>query len=170
MTATRYNLTDVGCYLDSTFGRQRIRWELAEMIRGLPGADADLMSSLRGPLEEAPDDLSDEDDALEILQAVTDDASWEFRDGDLMLVGRPTLYLDDLDAAEGLVEIHVQCPGAAAWAKDEQTIAGARWECCGGDFAYAIVANDPDLVEELESDGYELNLDNYSGPDDTEGK
>lgn len=75
------------------------------------------------------------------------------------------LVLDNLDQEEeGTVVITVKGRGAAAWAKDDQSVAGARWETDGPDFAYAMPLDHPGLVEELENDGYELNLDEYSPP------
>ena len=75
------------------------------------------------------------------------------------------LVLDNLDQEEeGTVVITVNGRGAAAWAKDDQSVAGSHWETDGPDFAYAMPLDHPGLVEELESEGYELDLDNYSPP------
>jgi len=61
-------------------------------------------------------------------------------------------------------------PGAIKWAKEDQTIAGERWESADGDdFAYAMPADHPGLVAELEKEGYTLNLDEYSPPEQSDG-
>jgi hypothetical protein len=80
-----------------------------------------------------------------------------------------TVHLDNLDDRDGCVMVTVSGPGAHAWAMEDQTIAGARWEGDRDDFAYAMPADHPGLVAELESEGYTLNLDEYSPPEDEEG-
>jgi hypothetical protein len=74
------------------------------------------------------------------------------------------VHLDNMDQAEDAVVAFVDGPGATAWAKDDQTISGSRWESDGPDFAYAILSDHPGLLAELEHEGYELNLDAYSPP------
>ncbi len=84
-----FDATDVGCHADGTFGHQHIRETLSRLIDTLDGGmcneDAQtLMESLEGDM---PDDAWDEDEAIEILQQnSTDDVSWEFVDGSLLLV------------------------------------------------------------------------------------
>lgn len=73
--------------------------------------------------------------------------------------------LDNMDQDEDSVVAMVQGPGASAWAKDDQSIAGSRWESDGPDFAYAILSDHPGLLDELKSEGYELDLDSYSPPE-----
>jgi hypothetical protein len=71
--------------------------------------------------------------------------------------------LDNMDQDDAVVAT-VNARGAAAWAKNYQNIAGNRWESDGPDFAYAILSDYPGLVAELQKDGYELDLDEYSPP------
>ena len=78
-----------------------------------------------------------------------------------------TVYLDNLDDREGAVMAEVHGQGALRWAKEDQSIAGASWEGADGDdFAYAMPTDHPGLVEELEKEGYRLNLDAYSPPEE----
>lgn len=81
-----------------------------------------------------------------------------------------TVKLDNLDSSDEdpQVTANVSGPGAAKWAKDDQTIDGTRWESDGDDFAYAVLSDDPGLVGRLEAEGYDLNLDEYSPPDEHE--
>jgi hypothetical protein len=81
-----------------------------------------------------------------------------------------TVYLDNLEDRDGCVMATVSGPGALKWAKEDQTIAGERWESADGDdFAYAMPADHPGLVAELEKEGYTLNLDEYSPPEQSDG-
>jgi len=76
-----------------------------------------------------------------------------------------TVHLDNLEGRDGCVMATVSGPGALKWAKDDQTIAGERWESADGDdFAYAMPVDHPGLVADLEKEGYTLNLDNYTPP------
>jgi hypothetical protein len=81
-----------------------------------------------------------------------------------------TIYLDNLDHDDGMVTVHAQGPGAAAWAKNDQSIMGSNWETDGPDFAYAIISDEVGLVEALESEGYEVNDDDYSPMDEEESE
>lgn len=75
---------------------------------------------------------------------------------------RFTVKLDNLDDRDGCVMATVSGLGALTWAKDDQTIGGASWEGADGDdFAYAMPLDHPGLVEELEGEGYELDLSEY---------
>lgn len=74
--------------------------------------------------------------------------------------------LDNLEDRDGAVMAFVEGKGAAKWAKDQQSIADSNWESDGPDFAYAMPTDHEGLVEELESEGYDLNLDEYSPPED----
>ena len=65
----------------------------------------------------------------------------------------------------GTALITMRGPYAAAKAERDQSIAGSHWETDDDDFAYAIVVDHPDLVDELENDGYDVNTDDYSPPD-----
>jgi hypothetical protein len=76
----------------------------------------------------------------------------------------PTIYLDNLDYDDGMVTVHISGPGAAAWAKHDQSIQGSMWETDGDDFAYSIIMDSPTLVEELTKDGYNVDDSEYSAP------
>ncbi len=84
-----------------------------------------------------------------------------------------TIYLDNLSdyqdpdpELDDMVKVHVSGPGAAAWAKEEhQSIAGSNWESTDPDFAYAIIGDSSDLIEQLKAEGYtDINDDEYSPP------
>jgi hypothetical protein len=76
-----------------------------------------------------------------------------------------TVVLEDSDSDEYAVIATVSGPGAAAFARDEQSIGGSRWETDGPDFAYAVLSNHADLVDELQREGYYLDVDMYTPPD-----
>ena len=84
-----YNRMDLGCHGDGTFGHDHIRYRLAELVDAVDGfigneAAMELIASLQG---EMPDDAWDEDEALELLNSVTEDgAQWILDGGDLLLV------------------------------------------------------------------------------------
>ena len=70
------------------------------------------------------------------------------------------IYLDNGhgDRDDGMASIHTWDSAAA---KHDQTILGSDWEI-DGDFAYAYVTDRPNLIEELEADGYTVKEDgNY---------
>ena len=75
-----------------------------------------------------------------------------------------TVYLDSLGNDDGMVNIYLRHPRACDLAMHHQSIAGAAWECVDDDLAYAIVDNHHDLVAEIESEGYDANLDEYDPP------
>lgn len=79
-----------------------------------------------------------------------------------------TVHLDNLDDRDGCVMATVSGPGALKWAKEEdRSIAGAMWESGDSDdFAYAMPGDHIGLVAELENEGYTLNLDEYSPPEE----
>lgn len=75
-----------------------------------------------------------------------------------------TVLLEDRD--DDLVAVTVQAPGCARWAKFHQTIAGERWETDGPDLAYALFsAGDTRLVDEMQGEGYKLDLSQYTIPE-----
>lgn len=80
----------------------------------------------------------------------------------------PTVRLDNLAGESGIVMVDVSGLGVKAWAKEDQSISGSLWEIADDDleyaYAYAIVDDHPGLVDELEKEGYKLNLDDYSPP------
>lgn len=79
---------------------------------------------------------------------------------------RFTVHLDNLDRDDDVL-VTVSGEGALAWAKNDQSIDGSSWEGSDGpDFAYAVISDRPSLVEELEAEGYDLNLDEYFEPED----
>ena len=90
-----FTTKDIGCHADSCHGHANIRARLGDYIeRIIPeGSNPELLNSLRSE-DDYPDDLSDEEDAIDILQSVTDDGlCWIMDSGDLLLVRE-----DQLDA------------------------------------------------------------------------
>ena len=88
--ALAYTKKDVGCYIDGAFGEEHRRTKLADMVRDLETAEMieqrgySVVESLSN---ENVDDISDEDDALEILQEFTESGLvWMFEAGDLLLM------------------------------------------------------------------------------------
>ena len=72
----KYTITDVGCYIDGASGHSDHRHQLASMIEDY---NAVLANELRdGNWQNWPDDLSDEDDAIELLDAHTDEGLYWF--------------------------------------------------------------------------------------------
>jgi hypothetical protein len=79
----QYTRRDAGCYADGTFGHDHCRAVLANLLTDIDCPDSGLILSLNGPM---PDDAWDELDALDALQAVTEDGLvWGFESGDLVL-------------------------------------------------------------------------------------
>jgi hypothetical protein len=78
------------------------------------------------------------------------------------------IKLDNLGSDDDTVMVTCSGPGALRWAKEEdQSIAGSMWEGAdGADGAYAIISDHPDLLEQLEKDGYDdIDTDEYCPPD-----
>lgn len=68
-----------GVYIDSAAGHEHIRQVLANLVEEYA---PDLASELRG----APSpDLSEEDDALDVLNQMTRGGVWSFHNGDIIL-------------------------------------------------------------------------------------
>lgn len=82
----------------------------------------------------------------------------------------PTIFLDNTGGQEeGFVTIHANEPGAGVWAKDvDGSIMGSNWEADGPDFAYAIIVDEPGLVEKLEAEGYNVDDSQYYEMDESE--
>lgn len=81
-TRTSYDFTvlDAGVYGDAAFGEEHVRDILANLVEHF---DMELAEELRG---EPSDDLSEEDDAIDLLNDRTEPgAVWEFVEGDLVL-------------------------------------------------------------------------------------
>lgn len=78
----------------------------------------------------------------------------------------PTVVMSNTD--EDGVLLVVDGEGAADWARNDQTIYGARWEI-DGTVGVAIVPNEPDLADRLRAEGYLIDDSEWSPPDeDTE--
>jgi len=68
----------------------------------------------------------------------------------------PRIKLENSDDDDGMVLATMSLDRAAEIAKEEfQSIEGSNWEG-SGDFAYAYFPNRPDLVEDLEAEGYDV--------------
>ena len=75
------------------------------------------------------------------------------------------VHLDNLEDRDGAVMASVSGKGARAWAENQQSIGGSSWEGAGDDhYAYAMPTDHPGLVAELEKEGYELDLSEYTPP------
>jgi len=85
---------------------------------------------------------------------------------------RLTVKLSNLDGDDGCVLAEVSGWGAHPWARWDQTITGSRWETPHDmpGVAYAMPCNDPGLVGELNAEGYDLALSEYSPPDERIGE
>jgi hypothetical protein len=78
---------------------------------------------------------------------------------------RLTLSLNNDSSYEGSVLISAQGWDAWLWAKNDQSIAGSRWESAGSDYIYAMPSDHPKLVDELRKEGYKLDLTYYCFPE-----
>ena len=77
----RYGNASIGCWGDSTFGHTHVRKRLSIMVRGECVEVADML------LDKPSDDLSEEDEAIEILnEQCNDGVFFDFIDGDLVCV------------------------------------------------------------------------------------
>lgn len=86
--------------------------------------------------------------------------------------GRFTVKLSNVDGDDVGVLATVRGWGAHEWARWDQTIAGSRWETPRDmpGFAYAMPCNDPGLADELNAEGYDIDLSEYSPHDERFGQ
>lgn len=76
------------------------------------------------------------------------------------------IELDNLDDDEGGVMVYCN---SKILAVHDQSVAGSHWECAPDmPVAYACAGDHPNLVKELEDEGYIVNDDNYCSPDEEE--
>lgn len=78
--------------------------------------------------------------------------------------GDATVRLENSDDDPFQVVAHVYYEHARNWAKEVQATMGSSWECVGDDFAYNIWMWTPNMAEELESDGLNVDWSQYSDP------
>lgn len=79
----------------------------------------------------------------------------------------PTVYLDNMDREYGEVMATLKGPHAARVAEAKGSLEGSSWEGANGDdFRYTIILDRVDLVSDLESDGWDVNTDEYWEPDE----
>ena len=72
------------------------------------------------------------------------------------------IHIDNLGYKDGLVTVHALFPGAAKVAKEQfQEIMGITW-AGEEDFAFSLIPDEPDLVNKLQSEGYDVDATNYS--------
>lgn len=87
MQKVLFSEEDVGCYADAVNGEEHRRAVLADLLRGIGTEDRavhDLVAELANP---PSDDYGEEDEAIDILQAVTAHGLvWSLDAGDLILV------------------------------------------------------------------------------------
>lgn len=80
----------------------------------------------------------------------------------LITVAPFVIYLDNLEDRDGCVMIECE---SQVLAKHDQSIAGSNWEFPRDlDIAYASPIDHPRLVEQLRSEGYIVNTDDYVQP------
>ena len=73
---------DAGCFADGGLGHNHVRQVLADLVRAI-----DETLDLEHQLTDIPsDDLSEESDALDLLNAHTDGCEFIFDAGDLLLI------------------------------------------------------------------------------------
>lgn len=77
-------------------------------------------------------------------------------------IKRFTVNLDNQGEA---LTATVSGPGAAEWAKFQQSIAGSHWEADSDGFAYAMPEDHPGILAEIEAEGYVVNDDAYAPED-----
>jgi hypothetical protein len=80
-----FTRSDVGCWVDGAFGEDHRRDKLSVLLESIGTPNAlNLATEL---LEPAPDDYSDEDDALELLQENTEEGLiWMMEAGNILLI------------------------------------------------------------------------------------
>lgn len=120
------------------------------------------------PVNEDP-----EKSAVKPTRANLDDEDEDEDDEEAPDIGDFTLHLDLSEDEEPgaeeegwigtMVTVHVEGPGAAAAAKNDQSIMGSSWETDGDDFAYTSITNEDDLPAKLEAEGYKVD-DSMWGP------
>lgn len=81
---------------------------------------------------------------------------------------RFVVKLSNIDGDDVCVLAEVRGWGAHAWAEWDQTIGGSSWETARDlpGYAYAMPVNHAGLAEELGAEGYDLDLSEYSPPDE----
>ena len=80
--------------------------------------------------------------------------------------GDVTLKLENSDDDPCIVNVYVNAAYARIWADNEQTTQGSSWECAEDSFAYNFWHWHPKMLDELEAEGYQLDLSEYSEPDE----
>ena len=90
---------------------------------------------------------------------------WLDRRERLAEAARMYIKLDNMEDREGLVMITTSGPGAGRKAADDQSIAGASWEVLDEDFAHASPGDYPELLADLEDEGYDVDASEYSPPE-----
>lgn len=72
------------------------------------------------------------------------------------------IKLDNLDHDDGMVTVYCEDRQAAI---HDQSINGSNWEAPEDlTAAYAVIGDDPDLVDQLEGEGYEVDASDYCPP------
>jgi len=76
-----------------------------------------------------------------------------------------SISIDNLDRTDGLVFVTLGSDAAAEWqAAQDPSIRGSNWEN-GDGLWYALIPDEPDLVETLEGEGYNVEDSEYSYSD-----
>jgi hypothetical protein len=75
----------------------------------------------------------------------------------------PKIKIDNMDGEDGSVLVTCEDRDVA---EEHHSIAGSNWEAPSDmTSAYAIISDSPDLVSELEKEGYDVDSGEYSPPD-----
>ena len=105
--------------------------------------------------------LGGEDPAAKIRDA------WERKDK----IDGVTVHVSNTgDCGPCYVDFTVRDDIASAWADGNSDIAGDSWETADDDMVYASTFWHETLIEDLQKEGYDLDLSEYSEPDETDLK
>ena len=78
-----------------------------------------------------------------------------------------TIKLSNLDDDPTQILAAVQGEFAKQWSEFHGALAGGTWECADGPtFLYDILSFEPGLVDKIEAEGFDLDLSEYSDPDE----
>lgn len=78
-----------------------------------------------------------------------------------------TIVLENSDDDPTMINAHISDPLAHAWVEKHGSFEGSTWEECDGpDFQYDTWTWHRDLIEDLRKDGLNLDLSQYSDPDE----
>lgn len=149
------------------FSAESIRQYDAEIVAELDYHDREALHACVGAILEWRDTRGRGDAALFFTRRVMDDV-WHGLEADFSPPEEQfTVVMENTDDDDDMVMLSVSGEGAPQWARNDQSIHGTNWEVSGHNFAYAIVANEPDLSRILrEEEGYTVDDGLWSPPDE----